>query len=126
MDDNSLEQRILRKVESFNHRLNSSKKFTSIKKIVLTLMVLSPAWLPILFTNLGASIGCCKSNKYGESELGLWFFGVGPVIISLFLGIWGLCKFKVHLLFITLYALIWIFLLFFIGWWSLLTLGAGP
>ncbi len=121
MDDNSLEQRILRKVDSINNRVRSNEKFLPSKKILLTLMILSPIWLPILFTTLGASIGCCKRN-----ELGLWFFGAGPVILSFFMGIWGLIKLKANIGLIVLYALVSMFVLFFIGWGSLLNLGAGP
>jgi hypothetical protein len=121
MDDNSLEQRILLKVNSINNRIRSNKKFVPLKKLSLILMILSPIWLPILFTTIGASTGCCKRN-----ELGLWFFGAGPVILSFLMGIWGLCKLKSNKGLIAIYALVSIFLLFFIGWGSLLNLGAGP
>jgi amino acid transporter len=121
MDDNSLEQRILLKVDLINKHIRSNKKFVPIKKVSLILMILSPIWLPILFTTLGASMGCCKRN-----ELGLWFFGAGPVILSFFMGIWGLFKLKSNIGLIAIYSLVSIFLLFFIGWGSLLNLGVGP
>ena len=121
MDDSSLEQRILQKVDSINSCVRSNKKYTPIKKILLSLIVLSPIWLPLLFSTLGASVGCCKGN-----ELGLCFFGAGPVIFSFFMGIWGLRKLKVNFGLIALYTLVSVFLLFFIGWGSLLNLGAGP
>lgn len=121
MDDSSLEQRILRKVDLINSCVRSNKQYTPIKKTILGLMILSPIWLPLLSSNLGASVGCCKGREFG-----FWFFGAGPVIISLFIGVWSLRKLKVNFGLIALYAFVSVFLLFFIGWGALLNLGAGP
>jgi hypothetical protein len=120
MDDNSLEQRILRKADYFNKRLKVKvDPIINHKKFVIFewLLIMSPVWFPILLPFIMRLI-------FGGGRTDLSFVALSLIAVSYIVGVFALFRITKsdlynRILNLFIYFICMLFPAFFAGWFCL-------